>query len=117
MDYGTTLKMSGADLAFENYGLAMISGVEKVQQDLQVLLTSLKRSYSLNTSFGIDYPHLIELQSLTAIQSAISAALESYEYTDEVVSVKATRNTDRSVSIAAQIVLTGGETVSVEASV
>jgi len=116
MDYGTTLKLSGADLALENYGLQMISGIEKVQQDLAVLLTSWKRSYLIDQTFGIDYPKLVRLQSTAAIQAAISAALGSYQYTEKVLSVTVTRGTDRSVSIAAQILLTGGETIAVEAS-
>jgi hypothetical protein len=116
MDYGTTLKISDADLAIENYGLQMIFGVEKVQQDLVVLLTSWKRSYPFDAAFGVDYPNLVRMQSVPAIQAAISAALAAYKYTQTVLSVAVTRGSDRSVSISAQVLLIGGETVGIGVS-
>lgn len=115
--YGTTLAVSpDGDLILNSLGrLEIISGPEKAAQDLTIILRSLLGSYRLNTRFGTDYLTLVNSNAPALIQHEIRRALSTYPYLQSVDQISVQVH-ERAVSVEVLATLTGGETVSLEAS-
>ena len=118
MSYGTTLAVSpDGDLVLNALGrLETISGPEKAAQDLTIILRSLRGSYRLNTRFGTDYLALVNTPNVQSlIRHEVRRALLTYPHLRSVDQITV-QVRERAVSVTILATLTGGETVSLEAT-
>jgi hypothetical protein len=115
--YGTAPLLTNAgDIALTPTGerITLITGQDKVVQDLTVLLKSCVGSYPFNTGWGVNYPAIAAANGNTVlIRSLLITALQQYQYTKSVDSVTVTKGAHRALSISIQITTTENEQISV----
>lgn len=118
MEYGKTLAIDSAgDLVLNaDSDMTTISGTDKIRQDIRVIISSVKRSFPFDAEFGIDYPHLIELNSLRAVEFAVTSALMKHPHITKVTRCVATRNLDRVTAVSTEMLLDTGEVITFEAT-
>ena len=97
------------------YGVSMrhIVNLDKIAQDLTIILKTIKGSYPLNPDFGVDYRAIIETgYNETFIRTKISEALRTHPHIKEIISLRITRpGSDRSISIHASLLTTSNKTL------
>jgi len=108
-----TLKISGGDLVLNSKGrLEIVSGDDKILQDISIILQSLKGSYPFNTSFGTD---LIGIngagRDATLIRTRVKTALLSYPYIDTVDTIELSFGEDRDLTLKISCTLASGASI------
>jgi phage baseplate assembly protein W len=114
--YGTALLLTETgDIALTPTGqMTMITGSDKVVQDLTVLLKSSAGTYPFSSGWGVNYSAIVAANgNKSLIQSIIETALQQYPYTKSVDSVTVSFNANRQLAISVQITTSENEQISV----
>ena len=118
MTYGRTLKLENGDLYLDsNRSLVMIDGIEKVKQDITVILSTIRGEDYFNPNYGVDYFAALEADSISMMERLIAQALSEYKYIDNVIMTKATPLNDGRFKVEVMAKLITGETISVGVTV
>ena len=86
--YGSTFRLdSMGNVVIEPGGdISMITQYEKVNQDLTVILRSLRGQYMFDTEFGIDYRTYLDNKQLNNfIYTQVTPAIQNYYFCKQIV--------------------------------
>jgi|Deesub1362B_J571_1020462.scaffolds.fasta_scaffold00525_10 phage baseplate assembly protein W len=118
MSYGTTLELdaSGDVTITELNTLGMVTGVEKVKQDLRVLLKTVKGEHPENPDFGVDWLRIKQSgMKERVIKAELTRALKLYPWLKSVDEITiGSLDENRTLSISVKVTLTSGEQVTAE---
>jgi len=94
--------------------MTVISGTEKVLQDIAVILRTLKGSFHLSANFGTDHVAIVSSErNIQVATSEIRKALDTYAAL-ESYTVSCTYDEDRHLVVALSGTLKTGEPISLE---
>lgn len=98
--------------------LGMVTSIEKVKQDLTVLLKTVKGEHPESPEFGVDWLR-IKQSGLkeNIIKAELIRALKLYPYLKSVDEIKIGSLENRTLNVSVKVTLTGGEQVGVEVQV
>lgn len=99
--------------------LGMVTSIEKVKQDLTVLLKTVKGEHPESPEFGVDWLR-IKQSGLkeNIIKAELIRALKLYPYLKSVDEIKiGSLDENRTLNVSVKVTLTGGEQVGVEVQV
>lgn len=121
LDTGTTLKLSSTgDIELAGRSFDMVSGSDKLIQDLYTRLKTMMGSYLFDIKYGINILDIVESKYNTSmIQGMITSALTSYPYVDKVTAVNVYKNVAAKgqISVVIKATLTNGQRVSISSDV
>jgi len=116
--YGKTFRLdSNGDIVInELKRLEMVEGLDKVAQDVSVILKTVRGSFPLDPDFGVDYIRIVESGfSKKVIKSEIRRALSRYPYLKSIDSIEVSHpDENRHVAVSISLTVTSGESIGVE---
>jgi|Deesub1362B_J571_1020462.scaffolds.fasta_scaffold21281_2 phage baseplate assembly protein W len=119
--YAKTFKLdSSGDVIYSELNrVELISGAEKVAQDIWVILHTIKGSDIFNPELGVDYFKIVESgYNRKIIEYEIRRALRNYPYLRSIDSIEVSEpDSNRRVTISIRLTIVSGESVSVEVTI
>jgi|Deesub1362A_J573_1020465.scaffolds.fasta_scaffold00761_29 phage baseplate assembly protein W len=120
MDYGRTFKLdtSGDIVINELKCIEMVDGIDKVAQDIHIILKTVKESFPFDANFGMDYFQIIESDySKQLIESEVVKALANYPFIKSIDEIEISKpDTDRKAIINIRLTVTSGDLLNAETS-
>lgn len=116
--FGKTFKLdsSGDIVINELKRLETVEGLDKVAQDIRVILKTVKGSFPFDPDFGVDYIKIVESGfNRKLIENEIRKALSKYPYLKSIDSIEISDpDENRRVAVSISLTVTSGESINVE---
>ena len=117
MEKKTLLLDSSGDLVLsELKRFEYVTGIEKIAQDIWIILKTIKGSHKFNPELGVDYLKIIETGfNRRLIENEVRNALRNYPYIREIEEITISEpDSNRNVAISLRLRLFSGESLSME---
>lgn len=115
--YGRTFKLdSSGDIVIKLRRLEMVEGLDKVAQDIRVILKTIRGSFPFAPDFGVDYIKIVGSGfNRKLIENEIRKALSKYPYIKSIDSIEISDpDPNRRVAVSISLTVISGEQVNVE---
>ncbi|RLI74126.1 hypothetical protein DRP05_10630 [Archaeoglobales archaeon] len=119
--FGKTFKIdSSGDLVInELKRIEIVEELEKVAQDVSVILKTVKGSYPFDPDFGVDYIKIVESGfNRMQIEDEIKKALNKYPYLKSIDSIEISDpDKNRRIVVNLRLTVISGESISLEVTI
>jgi len=114
----TLLLDATTDLSYntDTHDIDIVDGIDKIKQDLVLLLRTVKGEDAINPLFGVDWVKVMEYRNDVNVSDIISRALLTYPLVDNVIGVDVTGidTATRQMSINVSVLLTTNEAITLQ---